>query len=328
MSSPRPSIIRENVSLASRTWFETGGPARFFAEPKNAQELKELTNWAQNTSTPICVLGRGANVLVSDQGFNGLIIHPKITTLSIDQSTEGATHVTAGSGVDIDDFIAHCLAHNIIGFEEFSAIPGTIGGAVFINIHYFAASLSDFLINATILDTKTGVISTVDKNWLSFGYDYSRLHDSNFIVIDATFKLKQGSELEGAFARGRSAEITRHRKQRYPYKGTCGSFFKNFSEDKITLVSNGRKAIWVAYYLDKLGIKGELCFGDACVSHQHANMIVNKGHATSQDIVTLARTMQQKVYDAFGLIPEPECQFIGFDTYPLLNAQQIGNTPG
>jgi len=321
MATSRPNIVQEQVQLASKTWFETGGPARFFAEPKTTTELIEIVAWAHSNGIPFCMLGKGANVLVSDRGFDGLVIHPKINTITTTPQDASAVQVTAGAGVEIDNFIAYCLDHNILGFEEFSAIPGTIGGAVFINIHYFAASLSDFLVSATLLETTTGALLTVEKDWFQFGYDYSQLHNSNFIVVDATFKLTQGNALDGAFARGRSVEISRHRKQRYPYKGTCGSFFKNFSPDQVTQTSNGRKAIWVAYYLDKLGIKGELCVGGACISHQHANMVVNKGDATSNDIVQLARLMQQKMHAAFGLIPEPECQFIGFDEYPLLRSR-------
>ena len=91
---------------------------------------------------------------------------------------------------------------------------------------------------------------------------------------------------------------------------TCGSFFRNFSPDEV--VHTEKKLIYVAYYLDKVGIKGELSVGDAIVSHQHANMIVNRGKATSTDIITLAQLMQKMVFDRFGIKPQPECQLVGF----------------
>ncbi len=318
MKNTEKNLIQTNIPLATKNWFETGGPAAYYAEPTNIGELQDVVAWAQKNKQKIHLLGKGANMLISDAVINGLVIRPNLKHITYKNNDHETVRVTAGAGVEIDELITACLERNIIGFEEFSAIPGTIGGAVFINIHYFAASLADFLVSATLLDLTNSKLITVEKDWFNFGYDYSKIHKSPYIIVEATFAFKQGSALEGAFARGRAAEITRHRKQRYPYKGTCGSFFKNFSAEEVTITSNGRKAIWVAYYLDKLGIKGDLCVGGACVSHQHANMIVNQGNASSQDIINLARTMQQKVYDAFGLIPEAECQFLGFADYPLL----------
>jgi UDP-N-acetylmuramate dehydrogenase len=99
---------------------------------------------------------------------------------------------------------------------------------------------------------------------------------------------------------------------------TCGSFFRNFHNHEVSLVSNGKKMIFVAYYLDKIGIKGQLKVGDAIVSYQHANMLINQGNATSTDIITLACTMQKMVKDHFDIVPQPECRLIGFKEYPLL----------
>ena len=90
-----------------------------------------------------------------------------------------------------------------------------------------------------------------------------------------------------------------------------------FMTNEVTIESNGKKMIFVAYYLDKIGVKGALSVGDAIVSYQHANMLVNRGNATTQDIITLARTMQELVHKEFGIIPQPECRLIGFKEYPL-----------
>lgn len=95
------------------------------------------------------------------------------------------------------------------------------------------------------------------------------------------------------------------------------AFFRNFHDHEVTLVSNGKKMIYVAYYLDKIGVKGQLTAGDAIVSYQHANMLVNKGNATSTDLINLARTMQELVNAQFGVLPQPECRLVGFSEYPL-----------
>jgi UDP-N-acetylmuramate dehydrogenase len=99
---------------------------------------------------------------------------------------------------------------------------------------------------------------------------------------------------------------------------TCGSFFRNFLPHEVPFEIHNKKILFVAYYLDKIGIKGILRSGNALVSHQHANMIVNVGNATSTDIITVAREMQTLVHKTFGIIPQPECQLIGFTEYPLM----------
>lgn len=314
-----PPDIQENVSLKDKTWFRVGGPARWYCEPKNPAVFQQAVMWAQANNIPIFVLGCGANILVSDSGFSGLVIAPKIVEISISKnSTDEHELITAGAGVTIDDLISYCLANNLLGLEEFSGIPGTVGGSVFINIHYFSFLLSQFLVSARVIEIATGNILTVGNTWFNFGYDYSTLHEQKHILLDASFRVQKATPLETAFAQGRQTEIIRHRRQRYPYQNTCGSFFRNFHENEVTIVSNGKKMIFIAYYLDKLGIKGVLSVGDAVVSHQHANMIVNRGNATAQDIIDLARTMQKMVKDTYGIIPQAECQFIGFETYPLL----------
>lgn len=217
------------------------------------------------------------------------------------------------------DLIVYCLDNNLLGLEEFSGIPGTVGGSVYINLHYFQFLLAQFLVRATIIDKYTGQTSVVEPSWFEFGYDQSKLHEENHYLVDATFKLKKASEIETAFAQGRRIEIIRHRESRYPKKNTCGSFFRNFHDHEVSLTSNGKKMIYVAYYLDKIGVKGSLQKGGAVVSYQHANMLVNQGTATSTDIIMLARAMQEMVQKEFGILPQPECRLVGFKQYPLLN---------
>ena len=312
--------ILENISLADKNWFLTGGSARYFCEPITVSDFQEALKFAHTNNLAVFVLGQGANVLISDDGFDGLVIRPQVikedpVIACYDEST---VLVTAKAGCTMHDLIEFCLANNISGLEEFSGIPGTVGGSVFINLHYFQFFLSDFLINAQVIEQKTGEVKTVDLDWFAFGYDQSRLMQRDYYLVSATFRLKKVTDLETAYAKGRRVEIIRHRNSRYPSVRTCGSFFRNFHDNEVTLMSNGKKMIYVAYYLDKIGIKGQLQVGDAVVSYQHANMIVNSGKATSTDIVELVRTMQQMVKDAYGITPQPECLLIGFKTYPLL----------
>ncbi len=308
-----PSFIQENIPLGDKNWFGTGGNAQYFATPKNHDEFSQALNFAHAHKRPITLIGQGANMLISDDGVEGLVIQPNLNNITIidDQL------VTAGAGVTMQDLINFCLDHNLIGLEEFSGIPGTVGGSVFINLHYFQFLLSHFLVSAHVMHQQTGEIINVDNTWFNFGYNDSTLHHKPYYVLDATFKLTKVSEIECAYARGRSAEIIRHRTARYPSKNTCGSFFRNFHAHEVSLESNGKKMIHVAYYLDKIGVKGALKVGNAMVSWQHANMIVNCGNATTQDIVDVARKMQKLVKEHFGIMPQTECRLVGFKHFPL-----------
>lgn len=312
------TLITTNVSLKDKNWFKTGGPASYYCEPTNAQEFQEALAFAQLHNLEIFVLGSGANILISDEGFKGLVIHPQLNNIIVTKNNDNHCLVTAGAGVTIEDLILWCFSHNIIGLEEFSGIPGTVGGATYINLHYFQFLFSQFLVKATVIHKATGQLLEVDTTWFNFGYNQSTLMNHEHYVLDATLQLKKATDLEVAYARGRSIEIIRHRVTRYPNKNTCGSFFRNFHESEVTLSVNGKKAIWVAYYLDKIGVKGALSVGGASVSYQHANMLVTNENATSADVINLARKMQELVYKEFGILPQSECLMVGFKEYPLI----------
>lgn len=326
MHPPKDPLIQEQISLKDKNWFQTGGIARYFAEPKNEQEFQQLLLYTREHNLELVVIGQGANILMSDQGFDGLVIRPQLKAINHrDQGTHEL--VTVGAGWTMHDFIDYCLDHQLGGLEEFSGIPGTIGGSVYINLHYFEFLLEHFITSARVINKQTGQFFDVDRNWFHFGYDQSKLIEKEYFLVSATFSLKKMTSTEVMYARGRRVEIIRHRHKRYPTTHTCGSFFRNFHDNEVNLVINNKKMIFAAYYLDKIGVKGALRIGDAIVSHQHANMIVNQGNATSTDIINLARSMQQLVHQHFGIMPQPECQLIGFRDYPLLPAIPISDQP-
>lgn len=307
--------IQEEVPLKDKNWFKTGGSARYFCEPVNAQEFQEALAFAKENNLEMFVLGEGANVVISDEGFDGLVIHPQKSNPVLNTKTG---LVTANAGTRMDDLIGLTVDNNLIGLEIFSHIPGTVGGSVYINLHYFEAFISDYLLGAEVIHFPTGTIKKVNKQWFEFGYDKSKLMEKEYYLISATFQLEVVDSIGGSFARGRRWEIIRHRNSRYPKENTCGSFFRNFHPNEVSLMYNNKKMIYVAYYLDKIGVKGTTQVGDIQVSPQHANMLVNKGSGTSADIVALARALQEKVKNAFGIIPQPECIFVGFKDYPLI----------
>lgn len=312
--------IQSNISLKDKNWFKTGGNARFFCEPESEHEFAEALKYAKDNDLETFILGKGANILVSDDGFDGLVIRPKIKDISIKQLDEDDVEVTVGAGVGIDELIDFCLDNNILGLEEFAGVPGSIGGACYINVHYFQFLLSDFITSAMIINRDTGETKVVDEAWFEFGYDESKLFDKEWFVVSVTFKLKKVGDDKKFYAKGRAVEIRRHRDSRYPKKNTCGSFFMNFDENEVDLEINGRKIIYAAYYLEKIGVKGELRSGGAVFSSKHANMIVNEGDATSQDIIDIAKKAQELVKERFDLVLRPECQLVGFVEWPLLTS--------
>ena len=311
-------LISTNVPLADKNWFGTGGSARFYCEPTTAQQFQDAIAYASTHELEVFILGQGANILISDDGFDGLVIRPSLIDITTISLHNDATLVKAGAGATMPNLIDYCLQNNLIGLEEFSGIPGTVGGSVYINLHYFEFLLANFLVSAEVLHKKNGSLERVDAQWFNFGYNDSQLHKKDYFLVNATFRLRIATDEETAFAQGRRAEIIRHRAHRYPQVRTCGSFFRNFFPEEVTLKVENKKIIFVAYYLDKIGIKGTLHSGNAIVSAQHANMIVNTGNATSNDIITLAHKMQKLVLDKFSIIPKPECQLISFKKYPLL----------
>jgi len=315
-----PLLITANEPLATKNWFGTGGPAKFYCEPTNAQQFQEAIVYASTYNLDLFILGQGANILISDEGFDGLVIRPMLTNIEIIATAEHSTLIKADAGVTMPNLIDYCLNNNLLGLEEFSGIPGTVGGSVYINLHYFEFLLANFLVSAQVLHKKTGDLAVVDAQWFNFGYNDSQLHKKDYFLVNATFKLTRATDEQTAFAKGRKTEIIRHRAHRYPQVRTCGSFFRNFFADEVTLVIDNKKIIFVAYYLDKIGVKGTLRSGNAIVSPQHANMIVNLGQATSTDIITLACEMQKLVQEKFGILPQPECQLIGFKKYPLIQS--------
>ena len=303
-------MLTTNISLADKNWFRTGGPAAYFAEPKTIAELQQSLAFAADKNLPIFMLGEGANVLISDAGFDGLVINPKLQQIEV----HNKTLVTAEAGVSMDSLIEFCLEHNVIGLEEFSGIPGTVGGSVYINLHYYEFLLGQFLEQAQVINRTSGEIITVTNDWFNFGYDQSALHNEQHYLVNATFKLKQASDLEVAYARGRRAEIIRHRNSKLPTSHSCGSFFRNFTTDEINFEINGKKILAAAYYLDQVGVK-HLSVGDAIVSPKHSNIIINRDNATSSDILELVHKMQDLVYAEFGITPQPECRLVGFECH-------------
>jgi UDP-N-acetylmuramate dehydrogenase len=297
--------FQENVPLKQYTSFKIGGPALFFCEPKNDEEIIESLSFAEDNNLPSFILGLGANILVSDDGFQGLVIRQRNAKISIKGNV-----VTAESGVTVEELINTTIAENLIGTEDFSGIPSTVGGALYINLHYFDAFIANFVREAIILNKDELKTELVDQSWFNFGYDNSKLKkDRNYMLLKACFELNKVDDYQKHEAIGKSKEIIRTRHYKYPSDPSVGSIFQNLTSDEQKLFNLPTRS--VAYLIDVCGLKGTRV-GDALLSHRHSNMIVNVGDAKAQHVIELAQIINEKVKERFGADLRFEVQMVGF----------------
>lgn len=296
--------LRRNVPLAPFTTFRIGGPADRFLEAGSAADMVEAIAACREIGIPWFVLGRGANILVGDGGFRGLVVRCVIGGIDF----LGDSCVRAGAGVDtFHDLIDATVAHGLGGLHHYVGIPSTVGGALWQNLHFLSPPpdrertcfIAEVLESAELLSPE-GTIETVDADWFEFGYDYSRLHVTEHIVLSATFRLEPTSATDLRYV---IRENLKWRDERHPdlWLYPCaGSIFR-----KIDGLGAGR-------LIDECGLKGHV-LGNAQIFHRHANIIVNLGGATSAEVRALIDLARETVATQLGYRLEPEISFIGED---------------
>ena len=283
--------VRENVTLAPYTTMRTGGPAALFAEPRNAQQLAHVHQWAQEKGLPLLILGNGSNLLIADSGFDGLVIH---LGRALSEVSVFAKTLTAQAGASLAAAARAAAQASLTGLEFAAGIPGSIGGAVCMNAGAYGGEIAQVIVSARLL-TPEGV-RTVSKDELSLGYRSSAVMQNGWVVLEATFELAPGSPDE---IKATMADLAARRREKQPLQyPSCGSFFKRP----------------VGYYagalIEQAGLKGYRV-GDAQVSEMHAGFVINRGHATSSEIYRLMQEVQRRVQAQFGVTLEPEVRLIG-----------------
>lgn len=293
--------LRRNEVLAPYTTFKIGGPADAMYDATSADDLAEAVLTARTTETPYLVLGLGANILVGDKGFRGVVIR----NLARAHSPIGETGLRAESGATIRDLIFTAINRGLSGLEHYIGIPSTVGGAIWQNLHFLSPAperertmfIAEVVESVELL-TEVGERSTVDRLAMAFGYDTSRLHHTRDVALAVTFRLTPGDP----FVMHRILqENLSWRGARHPWLDihpSAGSIFK-----KIEGVGAGR-------LIDQCGLKG-FRIGGAQVSHIHANIMVNLGGATAADVRTLIAHVQKAVEERHGLRLEPEIGLVG-----------------
>lgn len=290
--------IQKDVLLAQYTTFHIGGPADYFVVVTTPDELVEAIMWARSNQIDFFVLGTGANILVGDKGYRGLVIKNG----SLGFQREGV-RLTAESGVVIADLITAMTPLGLSGFEHFAGIPSTVGGALWQNLHFLSPDrsktvyIADILTKAEIL-SEEGERKEVNATYFHFGYDYSTLHERHDIVLSATFALSQKTPEEIASVVDSNSIWRAEKHPEGAAWKSAGSVFK-----KIEGHGAGR-------LIQEVGLKGYQ-IGGAKISEKHANFIVNEGGATAKEVRKIIEIVEQKVKEQLGLVMQPEISFVG-----------------
>jgi len=299
------NIFQKNVVLKDYTTYKIGGPAKYFLVIKTKEDLISAIKMAKQLKLSVFILGGGSNVLISDSGINGLVI--KIANTKIALINQDSVFVEAGtSSVKLMKFT---IENSLSGVEWFAGIPGTVGGAIFGNAQAFGNKMSESVKSVEVLDLKTFKIINLSNKQCKFSLKNSIFKkNKNLIIISAILKLKQIKKEE---VEEKVKKYISYRKKNHPVKfPSAGSVFVNpelIVKNKKLLAKfpeliefNKWGVIHVGYLIEKCGLKGKR-IGNAQISLQHANFIVNLGGAKAKDVLQLIKLAKQKVKKMFNI---------------------------
>ncbi len=320
--------FKENQILSQHTTFRIGGPAKYFALIQSVEELEIICQWAEKKQISVFVMGGGSNVLVSNTGFDGLVI--RLLMSKVKRKEEG---LECDAGAFLSKSVGESLGAGLIGLEWAVGVPGTIGGAVRGNAGAYGGATGDSVESVTVL--RNGKIKELKNKDCHFDYRESifKANGNHDIIISATFKLKRGNDQELLEAKERMKKIARERSAKMALAikiegqeecGYCaGSIFKNvvLTEKEVKEFKNKFpafpeefikfKKIPASWLIDQLNLKGK-SIGGASVSYGHAGFIINNGTATAENIIMLVSIIKQKVRDHFGIQLMEEIEYVGF----------------
>ena len=297
--------ILNNVPLAGYSTFRCGGPARYFAEPSAGDEVAELYKWAQERDLEVFILGNGSNCLISDYGFDGLVIRigKNMGRLASEETEDGKVLITAGAGLPYARFGNYCVEQSLTGAEFACGIPGSCGGAVFMNAGAYGGETKDFVTGVRYWDGES--VRYIDGDQCEFGY-----RTSLFEKLNAEGKTAVIIEFEAVLSKGNKDEITAltedlraRRTASQPLDvPSAGSTFKRPA------------GYFAAKLIEDAGLKGfALDDSGAMVSPKHAGFIVNNGGtAKASDVMRLIDYVVEKVFENSGVRLEKEVRLVGY----------------
>jgi UDP-N-acetylmuramate dehydrogenase len=285
--------------MARYSSLKVGGPAEAILFAEHQDELTGLVGWLHENNISWRVIGRGSNILVPDEGLQGVVIllDGEFTTFetldNLNQPHDDTVRVRAGAGCLLAKLVRHCIAESYSGLEFAVGIPGSVGGAIVMNAGAWHHEIGELIDSVTVMD-KSGTVTTEKKENLGLKYRKWGM-DPETILLFATFILSHGDKHE---IESKCKKYHELRKQQQPLdRPSAGSFFKNPSGH-----AAGR-------LIEEVGLKG-FTVGGAMISDQHANFIINTGNATASDILTLMREAQARVLKQFGIKLEPEVHIL------------------
>lgn len=305
--------VRENVPLKNHTTFKIGGPAKYFFIARTAEDVQKAVYAAKKHSIPYFLLSGGSNVLISDKGFNGLVIKVQNTGYEI-----RGTQVYAEAGVLMNTLVRETTQRGLAGLEWAGGLPGTVGGAILGNAGAFGGEIKDSLYEVEVLDEK-GNKKRLSKKQCQFAYRSSLFKGRNFVILAAVFALKRGHKKE---VQKVAKEHIQYRNERHPLEyPNAGSIFKNCDVKKVpkkvqrefqdVIKKDPFPVIPTAALLAKAKLQG-LRVGGAQVSEKHPNYIVNRRGALAKDVLQLIKKVKQRIKKKFNVSLEEEIQFISY----------------
>ena len=284
--------VRISEPMNRHTTFRIGGPADYFLLPSTAEEVKKILEICKEKELPYFILGNGSNLLVSDEGYCGVIIQLYRNYGGI--TVEG-TNIRAGAGALLSQIASAAKNASLTGFEFAGGIPGTLGGAVVMNAGAYGGEMKNVLKEVTVM-TEQGEIMTIPAEKLEMGDRTSLVKKAGYLVLEAVISLKAGDVEE---IKAIMKDLTEKRVSKQPLEyPSAGSTFKRPE----------------GYFAGKLimdaGLRGYQV-GGAQVSEKHCGFVINKGNATAADVCGLMKDVQEKVQEQFGVTLEPEVKFLG-----------------
>lgn len=305
--------IQENISLKSYTTFEIGGSARYFVTAHSSDDIVEAVNFAKSEGCPYYILGGGSNILFSDKGFDGVVIHIVFDDVRISDQ-----RVTVGAGHNLLKFLQVVATAGLGGLEKMAGIPGTVGGAVRGNAGAFGTEIMDVVESVRVLDLKTEKVEDFPVDSCAFGYRQSHFKSHpNLVVLEMTCVLAIGnpetitSEMNSTIAERESRHIQNIR--------SAGSFFINpevseeiqqkFLDDKGVVARESR--VPAGWLLDLVSM-GNKRIGDVQAGETHANYFINVGDGTADHVIQLASLAKTRVRDQYDVRLREEVQLVGF----------------
>lgn len=301
-------LIQKNISLKNKNTYNIGGTAKFYSSPIDIEELNSVLLWSKENSVKTFVLGRGSNVLISDIGWDGIIIHLVNFVHPIDIK-ESREVINVSAGVSLNTFVAEVIKRGFAGIENLAGIPGSIGGAIVMNAGAYSSSIEDVLHTVTSFKIATGEVVKYKASELELGYRSSIFQKRDEVILTAGFLFKKKESPEVLLSRRDKILEERRKKQPLEYP-SCGSVFKR------------PEGYFAGELIEKCGLKGMTC-GGAKISEKHANFIVNTGNAKADEVRHLIYITQKRVYEEFGVLLEPEVVFVGDFDKPLFTPENI-----